>query len=245
MSREQKAVDRARKAFLTGRSKSLEYRIAQLKNLLRFVRERQTEISEGLRKDLRRSECGTPLYETLGLESEINLAVRDLKQWAAPRPVSKSMMTISDQVYIQPEPLGVVLVIGAWNYPWAVTIGPLIGAIAAGNAAVIKPSEVSSHTSKVMEDLLPLYLDKELYPVVTGGVTETQELLKQRFDHIFYTGNGTVAKIIMEAAAKHLTPTTLELGGKSPCYIDNNCDLSVACRSVDSDSILRLYALKL
>ncbi|KAG1970031.1 aldehyde dehydrogenase family 3 member A2b [Pimephales promelas] len=232
MSREQKAVERARKAFLTGRSKSLEYRITQLKNLLRFVRERQNEIAEGLKKDLGRSEFGTPLYETLILESEINLVVTKLKDWAAPRPVSKSMMTISDQVYIQPEPLGVVLVIGAWNYPWAVTIGPLIGAIAAGNAAVIKPSEVSSHTSKVMEDLLPLYLDKELYPVVAGGVSETQELLKQRFDHIFYTGNGTVGKIIMEAAAKHLTPSTLELGGKSPCYIDNNCDLAVACRRI-------------
>ncbi|XP_051959592.1 aldehyde dehydrogenase family 3 member A2b [Xyrauchen texanus] len=232
MSREQKAVERARKAFHTGRTKSLEYRVTQLKNLQRFVKERQKEIAEGLKKDLSKSEFGTPLYETIGLESEINLAVSKLKEWAAPRPVTKSILTISDQVYIQPEPLGVVLVIGAWNYPWAVTIQPLIGAIAAGNAVVIKPSEVSAHTAKVMEDLLPLYLDKEMYPVVTGGVSETQELLKQRFDHIFYTGNGTVAKIIMEAAAKHLTPVTLELGGKSPCYIDKNCDLAVACRRI-------------
>ncbi|XP_056302038.1 aldehyde dehydrogenase family 3 member A2b [Danio aesculapii] len=232
MSREQKAVERARKAFFTGRSKSLEYRITQLKNLQRFMQERQKEIAEALKKDLKRSEFGTSLYETLGVESEINLALKKLKEWAAPRPVNKSIMTISDQVYIQPEPLGVVLVIGAWNYPWAVTVGPLVGAIAAGNAAVIKPSEVSSHTSKVMEEFLPLYLDKELYPVVTGGVKETQELLKQRFDHIFYTGNGMVGKIIMEAAAKHLTPTTLELGGKSPCYIDKNCDLTIACRRI-------------
>lgn len=232
MSREQKAVERARKAFFTGRSKSLEYRISQLKNLQRFMQERQKEIAEALKKDLKRSEFGTSLYETLGVESEINLALKKLKEWAAPRPVNKSLMTISDQVYIQPEPLGVVLVIGAWNYPWAVTIGPLVGAIAAGNAAVIKPSEVSAHTSKVMEEFLPLYLDKELYPVVTGGVKETQELLKQRFDHIFYTGNGMVGKIIMEAAAKHLTPTTLELGGKSPCYIDKDCDLTIACRRI-------------
>lgn len=232
MSREQKAVERARKAFLTGRTKSLDYRITQLKNLQRFINERQKEIAEALKKDLSKSEFGTPLYETLGLESEINQAVSKLKEWAAPRPVTKNLLTISDQVYIQPEPLGLVLVIGAWNYPWAVTIQPLIGAIAAGNAAVVKPSEVSPHTAKVMEDLLPLYLDKEMYPVVTGGVTETQELLKLRFDHIFYTGNGTVAKIIMAAAAQHLTPVTLELGGKSPCYIDNNCDLAVACRRI-------------
>ncbi|XP_023264600.1 fatty aldehyde dehydrogenase-like, partial [Seriola lalandi dorsalis] len=108
----------------------------------------------------------------------------------------------------------------------------LLSFTCAGNAAVIKPSEVCVHTAKVMEDLLPVYIDKELYPVVTGGVSETQELLRQRFDHIFYTGNSMVGKLIMEAAAKHLTPVTLELGGKSPCYIDKNCDISVACRRV-------------
>lgn len=232
MSREQKAVERTRKAFATGRSKPLEYRIGQLKNLQRFVTERQKEIADALKKDLHKSEFCTPLHETLGLEGEISLAVSKLAEWAAPRPATKTMLTLSDQVYIQPEPLGVLLIIGAWNYPWAVTIQPLVGAIAAGNAAVIKPSEVCVHTSKVMEDLLPLYIDKEMYPVVVGGVPETQELLKQRFDHIFYTGNCAVGKVIMEAAAKHLTPVTLELGGKSPCYIDKNCDLAVACRRI-------------
>uniref|UniRef100_A0A3B5QI48 Aldehyde dehydrogenase n=1 Tax=Xiphophorus maculatus TaxID=8083 RepID=A0A3B5QI48_XIPMA len=232
MSREQQAVARARKAFETGRSRPLEYRIIQLKNLQRLFIERQKEISDAVKKDLNKSEVGTQLYETLGLEGEISLAIRKLREWAAPRPVEKNLLTLSDTVYIQPEPLGVVLIIGAWNYPWAVTVQPLIGAIAAGNAAVVKPSEVCVHTAKVMEDLLPLYIDKELYPVVTGGVPETQELLRQRFDHIFYTGNSTVGKVIMEAAAKNLTPLTLELGGKSPCYIDKNCDISIACRRI-------------
>ncbi|KAG5284783.1 hypothetical protein AALO_G00030460 [Alosa alosa] len=232
MSKQQLAVERARKAFRTGRSKPLEYRIMQLKNLARLFEERKKDIAEALKKDLKKSEHGIPLYETLGLEGEINLAVKKLKEWAAPRPVNKNLLTISDEVYIHPEPLGVVLIIGAWNYPWAVTIQPLIGAIAAGNAAVIKPSEVSAHTAKLMEDLLPVYIDKELYPVVTGGVPETQELLKQRFDHVFYTGNCAVGKIVMEAASKHLTPVTLELGGKSPCYIDKNCDLTIACRRI-------------
>ncbi|XP_075887943.1 aldehyde dehydrogenase family 3 member A2b [Nelusetta ayraudi] len=232
MSREQKAVDRARKAFETGRSKSLEYRIQQLQNLQCLFTERQKEIADAIKKDLNKSEVGAQLYETLGLEGEIGLAIRKLKEWAAPRPVQKNLLTISDTVYIRPEPLGVVLIIGAWNYPWAVTIQPLVGAIAAGNAAVVKPSEVCVHTAKVMEDLLPLYIDKELYPVVNGGVPETQELLRQRFDHIFYTGNCTVGKVIMEAAAKNLTPVTLELGGKSPCYIDKDCDISVACRRI-------------
>ncbi|XP_051522167.1 aldehyde dehydrogenase family 3 member A2a [Myxocyprinus asiaticus] len=231
MSREQLAVQQARRVFLTGRSKPLEYRIKQLKNLKRFITERQKEIVDALRKDLYKSENATHLYEIVGLEGEINLAVSKLAEWAAPRPVTKNLLTISDEVYIQPEPLGVVLIIGAWNYPIAVTLQPLVGAIAAGNAAVVKPSEVCSHTAKVME-LLPLYLDPEMYPVVTGGVPETQELLKQRFDHIFYTGNSTVGKLVMEAAAHHLTPVTLELGGKSPCYIDKTCDIRIACRRI-------------
>ncbi|KAM3849632.1 aldehyde dehydrogenase family 3 member A2-like [Diretmus argenteus] len=232
MSREQLAVQRARKSFQTGKSKPLQYRIHQLKCLQRFLTERQKDIADAVKKDLYKTQHGTELYETLGLEGEINLAIEKLAEWAAPRPVEKNLLTVLDEVYVQPEPLGVVLIIGAWNYPWAITLQPLVGAIAAGNAAVIKPSEVSSHSSKVMEELLPLYLDKDLYPVVTGGVSETQELLKQRFDHVFYTGSSSVGRAVMEAAARHLTPVTLELGGKSPCYIDKNCDLSVACRRI-------------
>nr|AAI52641.1 Aldh3a2 protein [Danio rerio] len=229
MSREQLAVQQARKAFLTGRSKSLDYRIKQLKNLSQFIKERAADITNALRKDLYKSANSTQLFEILGLEGEINLAVSKLAEWAAPRPVNKNLLTISDDVFLQPEPLGVVLIIGAWNYPIAVTLQPLVGAIAAGNAVVVKPSEVSSHTASVME-LMSLYLDSEMYQVVTGGVPETQELLKQRFDHIFYTGNSTVGKLVMEAASHHLTPVTLELGGKSPCYIDKNCDIRIACR---------------
>ncbi|XP_029026371.1 aldehyde dehydrogenase family 3 member A2-like isoform X1 [Betta splendens] len=232
MSREQLAVQQARKSFLTGRSRPLAFRVQQLKNLLRFISERRRDISDAVKRDVGKSEHATELFETLGLEGEIKLAIDRMAEWAAPRPVEKTLVTLSDEVYIQPEPLGVVLIIGAWNYPWAVTLQPLVGAIAAGNAAVIKPSEVSSHSSQVMENLLPQYLDKDLYPVVAGGVLETQELLKQRFDHIFYTGSSTVGKLVMEAAADHLTPVTLELGGKSPCYIDNNCDLTVACRRI-------------
>ncbi|KAM9318397.1 aldehyde dehydrogenase family 3 member A2-like isoform 1-T2 [Pholidichthys leucotaenia] len=232
MSREQQVVKRARKAFQTGKTKPLEQRIQQLKSLLCFITERRKDIADSVKRDLGRSEHGAELFETLGVEGEIKLAIEKLAEWAAPRPVEKNLLTISDEVFVHPEPLGVVLIIGAWNYPWAVTLKPLVGAIAAGNAAVIKPSEVSCHSAKVMEELLPQYLDKDLYPVVAGGVPETQELLKQRFDHIFYTGNSTVGKLVMEAAARHLTPVTLELGGKSPCYIDKNCDIPVACRRI-------------
>uniref|UniRef100_A0A8C3EVC0 Aldehyde dehydrogenase n=1 Tax=Corvus moneduloides TaxID=1196302 RepID=A0A8C3EVC0_CORMO len=185
-----------------------------------------------------------------------------LPSWAAPQPVKKNLLTMRDEAYIGYEPLGVVLVIGAWNYPFVLVMQPLIGAIAAGgdpaqphpswgggwgedvraqsrccvcpagNAVVVKPSEVSENTARLVAELLPQYLDKDLYPVVTGGVPETTELLTQRFDHILYTGNTAVGKIVMAAAAKHLTPVTLELGGKSPCYIDKDCDLAVACRRI-------------
>ncbi|XP_049599641.1 aldehyde dehydrogenase family 3 member A2b [Syngnathus scovelli] len=232
MSREQQVVAAARRAFETGRSRCLEHRVRQLKNLQRFLTERRDDIAQAIKKDLNKSPLVVQMYETLGLEEEIGLAIRKLKEWAAPRPVEKNLMTVSDTVYVKAEPLGLVLIIGAWNYPWAVTLQPLVGAIAAGNAAIIKPSEVCVHTAKVMDELLPLYLDKELYPVVTGGVPETQELLRQKFDHIFYTGNSAVGKVIMAAAAEHLTPVTLELGGKSPCYIDSKCDVTIACRRV-------------
>ncbi|KAM7413727.1 hypothetical protein PAMA_020891 [Pampus argenteus] len=232
MSQHQLVVQRARRSFQTGKTKPLEFRIHQLKNLLRFISERRRDIADAVKRDLGKSEHGTELFETLVLEGEINLAIEKLAEWAAPRPVEKNLLILTDEVYVQPEPLGVVLIIGAWNYPWAVTLQPLVGVIAAGNAGIIKPSEVSSHSAKVMEELLPLYLDKDLYPVVTGGVSETQELLKLRFDHVFYTGSSTVGKLVMEAAARHLTPVTLELGGKSPCYIDKNCDIRIACRRI-------------
>ncbi|KAL0973952.1 hypothetical protein UPYG_G00213360 [Umbra pygmaea] len=202
--------------------------IARLCGLQVFV----GEISTALKRDLNRSQYDTALFELTGLENEISLAVGKLSEWAAPRHVEKNIMTLTDQVYVQPEPLGVVLIIGAWNYPWALTLQPLVGAIAAGNAAVVKPSELSENSASLLKELLPQYLDMELYSVVTGGIPESQELLRQRFDHIFYTGNSTVGKLIMEAAAKNLTPVTLELGGKSPCYIDKDCDIDVACRRI-------------
>lgn len=229
---ERQAVNRAKEAFLSGRTRPLEFRLQQLHALQRMITEKETEICTSLKQDINRSQYDTPLLELIGIENEISLAIEKLTQWAAPRQVDRNILTVSDEVYVQPEPLGVVLIIGAWNYPWAITLQPLVGAIAAGNAAVVKPSELSEYSSLLLRALLPRYLDKDLYPVVTGGVSETQELLRLRFDHIFYTGSSTVGKVVMEAAARHLTPVTLELGGKSPCYIDKNCDIRVACRRI-------------
>uniref|UniRef100_A0A674P1S8 Aldehyde dehydrogenase n=1 Tax=Takifugu rubripes TaxID=31033 RepID=A0A674P1S8_TAKRU len=229
---ERQALQRAREAFLSGRTRAVEFRLQQLHALQKMITEKETDISSALKEDLNRSQYDTPLLELISIENEIKLAIEKLSEWAAPRPVEKNLLTISDEAYIQLEPLGVVLIIGAWNYPWAVTLLPLVGAIAAGNAAVVKPSELSESSSVLLRSLLPHYLDKDLYPVVTGGASETQELLRLRFDHIFYTGSGAVGRLVMEAAARHLTPVTLELGGKSPCYIDKDCNIRVACRRI-------------
>ncbi|XP_078080820.1 aldehyde dehydrogenase, dimeric NADP-preferring-like isoform X1 [Mustelus asterias] len=225
-------VSGARDAYNQGKTRSLEFRIQQLKALERMITERKEEFSLALKKDLHKNAFAVEVFEMTGIRNELTLAISKLPEWTAPEHVSKNMMTLMDTVYIHREPLGVVLIIGALNYPLALLIQPLVGAIAAGNAVVLKPSEVSWNTAQLLAELLPQYLDKDLYPVINGAVEETTELLKQQFDHIFFTGSTSIGRIVMEAAAKHLTPVTLELGGKSPCYVDTDCDLDVACRRI-------------
>ncbi|XP_072909308.1 aldehyde dehydrogenase, dimeric NADP-preferring-like isoform X1 [Hemitrygon akajei] len=232
MDRIKPVVAGARAAFNRGKTRPLEFRIQQLKALETMLAEKKDQISEAIYKDLHKNEFAVEVFEILGLLSEITLAIDKLPVWTAPEHVTKNILTLMDSVYIHREPLGVVLIIGAWNYPLALVLQPLVGAIAAGNAAVLKPSEVSGNTAQLLVDLLPRYLDKDLYPVITGGPEEAAELLKHPFDHILYTGSAAIGRIVMEAAAKHLTPVTLELGGKSPCYIDKDCNLDVACRRI-------------
>lgn len=225
-------VQRLREAFRAGRSRPLKFRLQQLQALRRMVEEREKELLAALRADLCKSELNAFSHEVITILGEIDFVLKNLPEWVTPQPAKKTLLTLMDEAYVQPEPLGVVLIIGAWNYPLVLTIQPLIGAIASGNAAIIKPSELSENTAKVLAKLLPQYLDQDLYVVINGGIQETTELLKERFDHIFYTGSTAVGKIVMEAAAKYLTPVTLELGGKSPCYIDKDCDLDVTCRRI-------------
>ncbi|NXR11728.1 AL3A2 dehydrogenase, partial [Semnornis frantzii] len=232
MERMQQVVGRARAAFNSGQCRSLEFRIQQLKALERMVKEKEREILAAIKADLHKCGKKAIIFELGSVLEELALATGRLPSWTAPQPVERTMLTIRDETYTCFEPLGVVLIAGTWNYPFLTVMQALTGAIAAGNAAVVKPSEISENTAQLLADLLPQYLDPELYPVVTGGVPEMTELLKQRFDHIFCITNSTVGKIVMAAAAKHLTPVTLELGGKSPCYIDKDCDLAVACRRI-------------
>ncbi|XP_049494028.1 aldehyde dehydrogenase family 3 member A2 isoform X1 [Panthera uncia] len=225
-------IQRVRDAFASGRSRPLRFRLQQLEALRRMVQEREKDILEAIAADLCKSELNAYSQEVITVLGELDLVLENLPEWVAAKPAKKNLFTMLDEAYIHSEPLGVVLIIGAWNYPFVLTIQPLIGAIAAGNAVIIKPSELCEKTATILAQLLPQYLDQDLYVVISGGVEETTELLKQRFDHILYTGSTAVGKIVMEAAAKHLTPVTLELGGKSPCYVDRDCDLDVACRRI-------------
>jgi aldehyde dehydrogenase (NAD+) len=158
--------------------------------------------------------------------------LKNLKKWTAPRKVPTPMVTKPASSMRVPQPLGVVCVIAPWNYPVQLLLIPAAGAIAAGNAVVMKPSEVSSETSRVLAKIVPLYFTDKAVAIVEGGVQETTELLKQKFDHIFYTGNGAVGRVVMRAAAENLTPVTLELGGKSPTIVDASANIAVAARRI-------------
>jgi len=221
-----------RQTFDSGKTRPIEWRLAQLGEVERMMREHEADFAEALRLDLGKCLFEAVLTEMSFVESEAKYARRNLAEWMRPQRVRTPMMVQPGRSYIQPEPKGVVLIIAPWNYPLSMVMAPLVGAIAAGNCAVMKPSEITTHTSAAIAAILPRYLDGDAFAVVEGGVPETTELLEQRFDHILYTGNERVARVVMAAAAKHLTPVTLELGGKSPCLVDKSADLEVAASRV-------------
>ncbi|XP_065206988.1 aldehyde dehydrogenase, dimeric NADP-preferring-like isoform X2 [Planococcus citri] len=225
-------VQRCRNAYESGKTKSISFREKQLKQLLKMYQENESQFIAALASDLRKSKNEAYL-------SEINIVVADvintlhyLKEWTAPEKVEKGLANALDDVLLCKDPYGVCLVVGAWNYPIQLTLLPVTGAIAAGNCVIIKPSEVSPATAKIIAELIPKYLDQDCFQVYLGGVNETTELLKQRFDYIFYTGSTAVGKIVRAAANEYLTPVTLELGGKSPVFIDNTANLDITVKRV-------------
>jgi aldehyde dehydrogenase (NAD+) len=225
-------VARLRAAFEADRTRPLEWRQQQLERLEALISERGDELVAAMRADF-----GKPTFEAWAADvgaamMEIKLARKNLKRWTRPEKVRTAASVWPARSRVVREPLGVVLIIAPWNYPVQLLLSPLVGAVAAGNAVLLKPSEVTPHTSAALAKLVPQYLDPEAIALVEGGVEETTALLAERFDHIFYTGNGRVAQVVMAAAARHLTPVTLELGGKSPCIVDRDADLDVAVRRI-------------
>ncbi len=225
-------LNELRANFATGLTRELAWRDAQLQAIDRLLRENEEAIGKALASDLGKPPQEVLLGELALLYSGIAHTRKRLKRWARPRRVSTPAIGQPARSWVQPEPLGVVLILGAWNYPMQLVFGPLIPALAAGNCAVVKPSEVAAASSTLCAELIPKYLDDRAVRVVEGAVDETTELLRQRFDHIIYTGGAAVGKIVMRAASEHLTPVTLELGGKSPCVIDEGADLQSAARRI-------------
>lgn len=225
--------DTLRESFNSEVTQSIEWRKQQLEALLRLVDENKDEMCEALKKDLNKHEHETIVFEIALIKNGIINTLNNLDKWVKPEKVTLPVAVRGlYSTYIQHQPLGVVLIISAWNYPFQVALVPLVGALAGGNCAIVKPSELSPTTASLLERIWPKYFDQKTVALVNGGVKETQELLKQRFDHIFYTGSTAVGKVIMEAASKHMTPVTLECGGKSPVYVDESADLSITAKRI-------------
>ena len=221
-------VSDLRATFRSRHTRPMEWRRSQLLKLRDLFTENTAEIQEALAQDLGKPSVESYISDVAIVVAEIDLVLKNLAKWIRPEKVSTPMTQQPGQSRIIREPLGVVLIIAPWNYPVQLLLSPLVGAIAAGNCSVLKPSEITENTSALLAKLVRKYLDPKAVAIVEGAIPETTALLNERFDHIFYTGNGTVARIIMEAAAKNLTPVTLELGGKSPCIVAKDADLNVA-----------------
>ncbi|GMQ63695.1 aldehyde dehydrogenase [Vallitalea sp. AN17-2] len=225
-------VEKQRKYFLTHETKDLAFRKKQLNLLREAIQKYETRLFDGLNKDFRKSNFET--YETeigMALE-EIRYTIKHLKKWAKPKKRPTPLAHFKSTSRIYSEPYGVVLVMSPWNYPFLLTISPVIGAMAAGNCVVVKTSRYVPHTSSVIKEMIEQYFDPKYITVVEGGRDVNTALLAEKFDYIFFTGSPTVGKIVMEAGAKNLTPVTLELGGKSPCIVDETANIKIAAKRI-------------
>ncbi|XP_033826495.1 aldehyde dehydrogenase family 3 member B1 [Periophthalmus magnuspinnatus] len=221
-------LQKLRNTFRSGVTVPEKFRRSQLTQLLTLIQENEEKILGALHKDLSKPKFEAILSELEIVLNELHFALSNLRNWMQDEHVSKILATKVDECFVRREPLGVVLIIGPWNYPMHLLLLPLVGAIAAGNCVVIKPSEVTSAMEAVIAELIPKYLSPDCFTVVCGGAEETKALLKNKFDHIFYTGSQSVARSILQAAAPLLTPVTLELGGKCPCFIHERVDIIAA-----------------
>lgn len=218
--------------FATGKTKDLAYRKTALKKLLKEVKKREQDICDALYADFKKSKYEAVLSETGIVLSELKLTIKKMKSWSKTKSIFPSLLNFPSSDKIYKEPYGTTLIIAPWNYPYQLALAPLIAAVAAGNTVVLKPSELTPNTSALIEEIVTAVFDKEHVTVVQGDVSVSQELLAQRWDYIFFTGSVFVGKIVAKAAAEHLTPTTLELGGKNPCIVDTNTDFELTARRI-------------
>ena len=237
----QRAFAQLDATFRSGVTRPLRWRKAQLDAMARMLRQNATVIARAVRADLGKPAAETALMEIGLVLDEIRFIKPRLGRWAARHPKPMHYLLQPAVGWTVAEPKGVALIISPWNYPVLLSFEPMADAIAAGNCVCMKPSELSPHTSGVMADLIARYMDPQAFRMVQGGPQETTKLLEQPFNHIFYTGGGKVGSIVMAAAAKHLTPVTLELGGKSPVFVDRTANLDVAARRIAWGQIGRAH----
>lgn len=224
--------------FSQNSTKPFAFRLQQLKKLQTAIEERQEQLAEALYKDLHKSPLESYMVEVGVILDELRYSIKHLKKWMHSQNVKTPLAHFWAKSFITPEPYGVVLIVSPWNYPFQLTLSPLIGAIAAGNCVVIKPSDDSPNMSKALYELIDSIFDKNYITVIEGGIKESEELLKQNFDYIFFTGSPAVGKIVMRSAAEHLTPVTLELGGKSPCIVEQSANLKITARRIAFGKLL-------
>ena len=227
-----KKYEKQKKFFNSGTSKSIQYRINSLKKLKKNISLNENEIINALKSDLGKSETETFFSEIALIYIEINLALKNVKRWSKKRKISSSLINFLSSDYIIPEPYGVTLNISPWNYPFQLSISPLIGAVAAGNTVMLKPSEFSSKTSEIIKKIIENTFEKGHVDVILGGPEIGSKLLEFNWDYIFFTGSTNIGKIVAQKAAINLTPTTLELGGKNPCIVDETANLKVASKRI-------------
>ncbi|BBX49651.1 aldehyde dehydrogenase family protein [Mycolicibacterium poriferae] len=225
-------VRRLRQTFATGRTRSVEWRKGQLRALERLMTENETAIADALDKDLGRSPFEAWLADVASTAGEAAFAAKNVGKWMKRRHRLLEMSQLPGRGWVEHEPYGTVLIIGAWNFPFALTLGPAVGAIAAGNTVVLKPSEVAPASAALMAELVPRYLDKDAIAVIEGDGAVSQELIAQGFDHLLFTGGTEIGRKVYEGAAAHLTPVTLELGGKSPVIVSADADVEVAAKRI-------------
>ena len=227
-----KIIQQQKSFFNSSSTKEVNLRIETLKKLKLILKENEEKLYTAIYTDFKKSQFETYLTELSLIYNELNNAIRNLKKWSKKKRVSTNLANFPAKSYIIPEPLGTVLVISAWNYPYQIALIPAISAIAAGNTVVIKPSEIPNNTSKVLAELINSNFDENYLTVIEGGVETTTELLQQKWDKIFFTGSTNVGRIVYKAAADKLTPVTLELGGKSPTFIFKDCDIKLTAKRI-------------
>jgi len=221
-----------RSFFKQGKLLDIDLRIEKLKLLKSVIENHETEICDALYKDFKKPKFESVLSETAFIISELDYIIKNLKSWAKPKKVSSSLINFPSTDYIYSEPYGACLVIAPWNYPFQLAISPLMGAIAAGNTVVLKPSELAPNTSQILEDILKKVFPSKMVAVVQGGIPVSEALLAEKWDYAFFTGSVPVGKIVAKAIAPHLTPSTLELGGKNPCIIHKSAKVKLSAKRI-------------